>query len=195
MNMNLSTSLVHIQIDTSSRRFLATTDVLAILSHRRNNLCRCSSHNNNNSLIYTIDSKQHTIHFHVDDIVASHVSSLANDKFADWLDSMYHHYGKVKQTPSHFHHYLAMQFDFSHCCQVRIHMKDYIESLLNTFPVQFTPKDSIPIPAPTDLHATGTSPKLPPKDAEIFHTFVTKALFPCKRARPDIQLAVATLCT
>jgi len=56
-------------------------------------------------------------------------------------------------------------------------MKDYIESMLNDFPIQFTPDDSLPTPAPMDLHATGTSPKLPPKEAEIFHTFVAKALF------------------
>jgi len=74
-------------------------------------------------------------------------------------------------------------------------MKDHIESMLNDFPIQFTSEDSAPTPAPTDLHVTGTSPKLPPKEAEIFHTFVAKALFLCKRARPDIQLAVATLCT
>jgi len=100
-----------------------------------------------------IDGKQHTIRFHVDDIMASHVSSLINDKFADWFNSMYGHCGKVKQTRVHFHHYFAMHFDFSHRGQVRIHMKDYIESMLNDFPIQFTSEDSTPTPAPTDLHA------------------------------------------
>jgi hypothetical protein len=31
--------------------------------------------------------------------------------------------------------------------------------------------------------------------AEIFHTFVAKALFACKRSRCDLQVAVAMLCT
>ena len=31
--------------------------------------------------------------------------------------------------------------------------------------------------------------------AEVFHTYVAKALFLSKRARPDIQLEVAFLCT
>jgi len=127
--------------------------------------------------------------------MASHVSSPVNNKFADWLNSMYGHYSEVKQTRGNFHHYLAMHFNFSHRGQVRIHMKDYIESMLNDFLVQFTSEDSAPTPAPVDLHSTGTSPKMPPKEAEIFHTFVAKALFLCKRACPDIQLAVATLCT
>jgi len=57
---------------------------------------------------------------------------------------MYSHYGEVKQKRGNFHHYLAMNFDFSHRGQVRIHMKDYIESMLNDFPVQFTSEDSAP---------------------------------------------------
>jgi len=142
-----------------------------------------------------IDDKHHTIRFHVDNIMAHHISSPVNNKFADWLNSMHGHCGEVKQTRGNFHHSLAMYFNFSHHGQVRIHMKDYIESMLNDFPVQFTSEDSVPVPAPTDLHATGTSLKLPPKEAGIFHTFVTKALFLCKRAGPDIQLTVATLCT
>ena len=33
------------------------------------------------------------------------------------------------------------------------------------------------------------------KRAEIFHTFVAKALFACKRSCCDLQVAVAMLCT
>jgi len=57
-----------------------------------------------------IDGKQHTICFHADDIMASHVSSLVNDKFADWLNSMHGHYGKMKQTRGNFRHCLAMHW-------------------------------------------------------------------------------------
>jgi len=127
-----------------------------------------------------IKGKQHTICFHVDYIMASHVSRLVNNQFAEWLNSMHGHYGKVKQTHGDFHHYLAMHFDFSHRDQVRIQMKDYVESMLNDFPFQFTPEDSVPTPAPMDLHTTGSSPKLPLKEAQTFHTFVAKALFHCK---------------
>jgi len=139
-----------------------------------------------------IDGEQHTIRFHVDNIMASHFSRLVNDKFVEWLDSQHGHCGKVKQTRGDFHHCLAMNIDFSHRGQVRIHMKDHIESMIKDFPIQFTSEDSAPAPAPVDLHATGTSPKLPPKEAQLFHTFTANALFLCKRACPDIHLAVAT---
>ena len=39
------------------------------------------------------------------------------------------------------------------------------------------------------------SPRLLPKDADIFHCHVARLLFVSKRARPDIQVCVAFLCT
>jgi hypothetical protein len=40
-----------------------------------------------------------------------------------------------------------------------------------------------------------TVPKLTKEKRELFHTFVAKGLFACKRARPDIQPAIAFLTT
>ena len=39
------------------------------------------------------------------------------------------------------------------------------------------------------------SPRLPAKDAELFHRHVARLLFASKRVRPDIQVCVAFLCT
>ena len=39
------------------------------------------------------------------------------------------------------------------------------------------------------------SPRLPTKDAELFHRHVARLLFSSKRARLDIQVCVAFLCT
>jgi hypothetical protein len=41
----------------------------------------------------------------------------------------------------------------------------------------------------------GTRAKLDTKRSEIFHTFMAKGLFLCKRARPNIQQAILVLCT
>jgi hypothetical protein len=51
------------------------------------------------------------------------------------------------------------------------------------------------MPATDDLFAEGTSEMLSKEKAEEFHTFVAKALFMCKRARPDLHTTVAVLCT
>ena len=52
-----------------------------------------------------------------------------------------------------------------------------------------------PTPAAPDLFANPQSIPLPKEQAEIFHTFVAKGLFLCKRARPDTQTAISALCT
>ena len=39
------------------------------------------------------------------------------------------------------------------------------------------------------------SPRLPTKDADLFHCHVARLLFASNRARPDIQVCVAFLCT
>jgi hypothetical protein len=45
------------------------------------------------------------------------------------------------------------------------------------------------------LFNEGTGVKLDAKRSEIFHTFVAKGLFLCKRAMPNIQQATLVLCT
>jgi hypothetical protein len=61
-----------------------------------------------------INSKQHTVRFHVDDLMSSHVDSKVNDKFEVWLNKMYGAHGKVKTTRGKIHDYLGMVFDFYH---------------------------------------------------------------------------------
>jgi hypothetical protein len=52
-----------------------------------------------------------------------------------------------------------------------------------------------PTPATTNLCHVCDSPRLDKHRADIFHTFVAKGLFACKRARPDIHTTIAFLCT
>jgi hypothetical protein len=46
-----------------------------------------------------------------------------------------------------------------------------------------------------DLFAEGKGPLMDAKSAKIFHTWVAKALFARKRARPHIHVPVTLLCT
>ena len=48
-------------------------------------------------------------------------------------------------------------------------------------------------PAAGNLFDVGTGKELDTKQREMFHTFVAKGLFLCKRARPDIQMAISVL--
>ena len=61
----------------------------------------------------TINKKQNTLRFHVDNIISSHVNPKVNDKFGEYSNEKY---GKLKSVEVHqgkVHKFLGMNFDFS----------------------------------------------------------------------------------
>jgi hypothetical protein len=73
-------------------------------------------------------------------------------------------------------------------------MTKYVENMLNNFPVKLGKKDVAKTLAGDNLFNLGTRAKLDTKRGEIFHTFVAKGLFLCKRARSNIQQTILVLC-
>ena len=142
-----------------------------------------------------INNKQHTIRFHVDDLMASHVDKKVNDRFLKWLNHMCGGYGDVTATRGHKHDFLGMTFDFSEPGKVIIDMVDYMEAMVDDFSIDFKSTETSAHPADEELFKVGDSPALESDKAQEFHTFVAKGLFACKRARPDIHPAIAGLCT
>jgi hypothetical protein len=142
-----------------------------------------------------VQGLQQTIVFHVDDLKSSHKSKLVNNKFEKWLSSMYGKHGSVTATCGQVHDYLRMELDSRKQGELKINMTKYVENMLNDFPVKLGKKDVAKTPAGDNLFNLGTGAKLDTKRAEIFHTFIGKGLFLCKRARPDIQQAISVLCT
>jgi hypothetical protein len=142
----------------------------------------------------TIKGSQQTVRFHVDDLKSSHISSRVNDLFLVWLNKMYGKHGAVTSTRGKSHEYLGMRFDYSVPGQVTVDMVDYMTKITEEFP--FDVSKPVPTPAADNIFQVDeSSPVLDQERAEIFHTFVAKALFACKRSRCDLQVAVAMLCT
>jgi hypothetical protein len=142
-----------------------------------------------------VQGSQQTIVFHVDNLKSSHTSKLVNNKFEKWLNSMYGKHGKVTPTRGRVHDYLGMELDYGKQGELKKNMTKYVENMLNNFPVKLGKKDVAKTPVRDNLFNLGTGAKLDTKRLEIFHTFVAKGLFLCKRARPDIQQAILVLCT
>ena len=136
---------------------------------------------------------QHTVRFHVDDLMSSHMNPKVNSKFLKWLNSKYGSHGDVKATRGKKHDFLGMNFDFSTKGKVRIDMKSYVADMIDSLSEKITGTEKTA--AAEDLFAEGNSEKLNKDRAEEFHTTVAKGLFVCKRARPDIQPTIAVLCT
>ncbi|MGC8553855.1 MAG: hypothetical protein ACP5O7_13520, partial [Phycisphaerae bacterium] len=127
--------------------------------------------------------------------MSSHIDTKVNEKFEIWLNKMYGMHGKVKKTRGKVHDYLGMVFDFSEEGKVKVDMCEYIANMVDDFPIDLKPTDTALTPAADDLFSENEGPKLDKDKAEVFHTYVAKGLFACKRARPDIHTAIALLCT
>jgi len=88
-----------------------------------------------------------------------------------------------------------MKINFSAPGKVQFTMEEYIKGVIDEAPEDM--KGESPTPAPNHLFTVNTeSPiMLDSEESKIFHHITAKSLFLCKRARPDIQTAVAFLCT
>lgn len=141
-----------------------------------------------------VNGKQHTIGWHVDDFLMTHEDPSANDKLIEWFNNKYADLTPLKVHRGKIHEYLGMTLDFSHKGKVRISMDDYIDRMVDEAPAEF---DGVaPTPAAKHLFVVSDeAPNLDKDQAAKFHHIVAKALFLCKRSRPDIQLAVGFLCT
>jgi hypothetical protein len=150
----------------------------------------------------TIEGKQMTICFHVDDCKLSHRKKKVMDKMIKYLRQEYESIfedgsGAMTVSRGKVHKYLGMTLDFTVRGQVKITMFDYIEEILTAFdkaePKGAGTKTSA---APENLFAVNEDcEKLPPEKAVAFHNLVAKTLYATKRARPDTCTAVAFLTT
>jgi hypothetical protein len=87
-----------------------------------------------------------------------------------------------------------MKLDFTVPGTVKFTMTDYIKGMLEELPVDMDGKAATP--AANHLFEISPKPMLVDESkVDMFHHNVTKLLFLCKWARPDIQTAVAFLCT
>jgi hypothetical protein len=143
-----------------------------------------------------INGKQHTIAWHVDDAKSSHIDKTVNDEFLHWLQAMYASdgIGKVKATRGYRHEYLGMILDFTSKGSSKLGMTNYVKCIIDEFPVELTGVTKCPWNE-NFLKIDSNAKKLNKEKARIFHTFVMKYMFLCKRDRQDIQPGIAFLTT
>jgi hypothetical protein len=93
------------------------------------------------------------------------------------------------------HEYLGMlTIDFSVKGEVKFTMIYYIQNMLDKLPADMS--GTVILPAASHLFdVNDDAEKLSTEKSDFFHRNVAKLLFLCKQARPDVQTAVAFLCT
>ena len=138
-----------------------------------------------------VDGKQLTVAWYVDDLKISHKDSEVVTSTIRFLESKF---GKMTVTRGKQHEYIGMHIRFNKDRTVTINMSHHVNEALATFPD--TVSKATTTPAKKDLFEIDeTSERLSPSDAEVFHSITAKLLFISQRARIDVLLPVAFLCT
>ena len=103
--------------------------------------------------------------------------------------------GKFKASCGKQHDYLGMEMDFLQPGSVRVKMERYVQEMVATFLDQSEVQKEVVSPAADNLFQVREEKLLELERADVFHTIVAKGLFVAKRARPDIMMTIAFLCT
>jgi hypothetical protein len=141
-----------------------------------------------------VDGKQCTILWHVDDLKISHVDADVVTDVIKTIDTAFGVETPITINRGKVHDYLGMTLDYTEDGKVSVKMLDYVEGMLEAASVEM--RGEAATPAGEHLFVVNEDEeKLNEGDAQDFHHLVAKALFLCKRGRPDIQTAVAFLCT
>lgn len=142
----------------------------------------------------TVNGKQLTVLWHVDDLKISHEDPQVVSDTIDLLNKRYGQLTPITVTWGKVHDYLGMTLDFSVDGKCAIRMDDYVARVLDEAPREMEGHAE----TPAGEHLFNVNPQGSPlssADKDTFHTFVAKLLFLGKRARPDILTAVSFLCT
>ena len=128
-----------------------------------------------------------------------HVDKKVVSQCIDMLDERYGNDIGGKPSPltvkrGKKHDYLGILLDYTVKGKVKIDMREYIKSILEDLPSAFDGEAVTPA-ASYLFNVDDACKKLNQADSERFHHIVAQLLFLCKRARPDIQTAVAFLTT
>jgi hypothetical protein len=148
----------------------------------------------------TIDGKQCTVVWHVDDLKISHVDPQVVTRILNLLDAKYGQEivgGKrapLTITRGNIHDYLGMTLDYSEPGFVKLDMTDCVNKILDEMSEEMDCTATSPAAAYLFQIVEGIEP-LNERTSEFFHATAAKLLFLCKRGRPDIQTTIAFLCT
>ena len=142
----------------------------------------------------TINGRQCTITWHVDDLKILHAEKAVVDNILKKLNEKFGKNSPITTTRGKVLEYLGMTIDYRKKGKVTFSMEEYIKKLLEEAPYDMN--GTAKTPAANHLfNVNDGAKKLAYDKAELFHHMVAKLLYLCRRTRQDIQTAVAFLCT
>lgn len=142
-----------------------------------------------------VDGRQCTIAWYVDDLKISHTDPAVVEDIFQKLQDEFGKKAPLSVTRGKIHSYLGMTIDYSTDGRVSFTMPTLVGEIISQLPVTFaTGPDTTPA-ANHLFEVKEAAAKLSDTDADLFHRLTAQLLYLCKRARPDLQTAVAFLTT
>ena len=144
----------------------------------------------------TINGKQYTITWHVDDVKSSHVDAKVNDDYHAWCEKKYGNKdtGHITTVRGKKHDYLTMNLDYSDKGKLKIDMMYYIDNMIEEFLYEVNEQKAAPWNDKL-FKVNKSVKKIDERKRAIVHAFVMKMMFLCKRARLDVEHAISYLST
>jgi len=139
----------------------------------------------------TIDGKQCTIAWYVDDNKISHIDPGVVTMIINKIEERF---GKMTVTRGKEHVFLGMKIRYTNVGTAVVTMKDYLKEAIQESGMDITRVAATP--ARKNLFEVDELSKpLGKSESELFHSVVAKLLYVSIRARMDILLAIGFLCT
>jgi hypothetical protein len=135
----------------------------------------------------TINGKQCTILWHVDNLKISHLDENVVSSIIEVLNERYGKITPLVVTRGKIHDYLGMTLDFSTDKGCIVRMDDYVESVLDEALVDMDGEAETPA-AEHLFMVRETAPKVTKEVRELFRSLTARLLFLSKWARLEIQM-------
>lgn len=139
-----------------------------------------------------INGEQLTVLLHVDDLKVSHNDQQVLDDFIKQLNGVFGVQKPIAESIGRIHVYLGLTINYSEEGKAKFTMYDYLEDILLTHRLIWMGRQ-LPLPRTVSLWLLKT--QLNGEQSDSFHRTVARLLFAAKRARPDLQTAIAFICT
>ncbi|KAG7363646.1 reverse transcriptase RNA-dependent DNA polymerase [Nitzschia inconspicua] len=142
-----------------------------------------------------IKGKQCTIAWYVDDLKLSHEDPTVVEDIFTKLQAEFGKEAPLTVTRGKVHNYLGMRIDYSIDGKVQFTMPSLVKEIVAQLPSSLS---SGPCATPAGNHffvVNKNAQKLSQTNSDLLHRMTTQLLYLCKRARPDLQTAVAFLTT
>ena len=139
----------------------------------------------------TVNGKQMTIVWYVDDCKISHVDPV---EVTNLVNELKEHFGDLKTSRGNTHTFLGINFKITKEKNVELEMMDQLNEAVLAFGEVINKTAATPS-KPYLFNVRDDAERLDKEKSEVFHSVVAKLLYIMKRTRPDLEPTVAFLST